>query len=143
MTKVQRSRELATGAVRAVTLVLLAAAAAGASGGCGGSQAECSLSASDITCKGETFDACVVAGCPIGELNCPSPRSGCQIAPGMVLARYAEKPPGNTPYLCGSPLSTCGTWIEASCQVTVTNYFGGAPDAGVSVTYAVHDSTCP
>ena len=129
--------------VRTMTLVLLAAAAVGASGGCGGSQAECSLAASAITCKGETFDACAVAGCPLSDPNCKIPRSGCQIAPGMVLAHYQEKPPSNDAYLCGDPLSTCGTWTEASCQVTVTNYLGGAPDAGVSITYAIHDSTCP
>jgi hypothetical protein len=129
--------------VRTMRLVLLAAAAAIASGGCDGSQAECSLSASGITCKGETFDACAVAGCPIGDFNCAIPRSGCQIAPGMVLAHYQEKPPGNDAYLCGYPLSICGLWTEASCQVTVTNYLGGAPDAGVSISYAIHDSTCP
>jgi hypothetical protein len=130
--------------VRTMTLVLLAAAAAGAIGGCGGSQAQtgCSLSASDITCKGETFDACAVAGCPVSDIDCPIPGTGCQIAPGMVLAHYSAKPP-NDAYLCGYPLSTCGTWSEASCQVTVTNYLGGAPDAGVSITYAIHDSTCP
>jgi hypothetical protein len=61
----------------------------------------------------------------------------------MVLARYPEKPPSNDAYLCGDPLTTCGFWTEASCAVTVTNYLGGAPDAGVSITYAIHDSTCP
>jgi hypothetical protein len=128
--------------LRTVTLIFLAAAVAGALAGCGGSQAGCSLAASGITCTGETFDACAAAGCPVGAI-CPVPRSGCQIAPGMVLAHYPEKPPGNDGYLCGYPLQTCGTWTEASCQVTVTNDFGGAPDAGVSITYAIHDSTCP
>jgi hypothetical protein len=128
--------------LRATALVLLAVVAAGATGGCGGSQAGCSLSTSNvITCTGETFDACTVAGCPVGQV-CTLPPTGCQIAPGMVLAHYAEKPP-NDAYLCGYPLQTCGTWSEASCQVTVTNDRGGAPDAGVSITYALHDSTCP
>jgi len=129
--------------IRTITLVVLAAAA-GVIGGCGGSQAGCSLSGSDITCKGETFDACATAGCPVGDTNCPAfGRTGCQIAPGMVLAHYPEKPPTNDAYLCGYPLVTCGIWAEASCQVTVTNYLGGASDASVSITYALHDSTCP
>lgn len=128
--------------IRAATLVFLAAAAAGVSGGCSGSQAGCSLSASDIMCQGETFDACAIAGCPVGYFNCSNPPSGCRIAPGMVLERFEEKPP-NAWYLCGDPLSTCGSWSEASCQVTITTYSGGSPDAGVTTTYAIHDSTCP
>lgn len=116
--------------------VFLAAAVAGLAGGCG-QPAGCSLSGSDINCAGATFDACVAAGCPIGYFNCPNPPVGCRIAPGMVLARYAEKPP-NTTYLCGDPLAPCGTWTEASCQVTVTT---NPYDA--STTYTLHDSTCP
>jgi hypothetical protein len=43
----------------------------------------------------------------------------------FFLAHYAEKPP-NDFYLCDDSKSTCGTWTEASCQLTVTTYSGGS-----------------
>ena len=116
-------------------LCLCLAAAVGLTGGCGQSPG-CSLAASEITCTGETFEACTVEGCPISDLGCANPGHGCQIAPGMVLEHFEEKEPMPL-YLCGDPLSTCGMWAEASCQVTVTL------TSGATTTYAVHDSTCP
>ena len=127
--------------VRVTAYVLLWAAVAAVTG-CGQQpQAGCSLSGGDITCAGETFAMCTVAGCPVGDVNCASPPTGCRIAPGMVLERYQAKPP-NAFVMCGDPLASCGTWAEASCQVTVTTYSYSTSDAGVSTTYAIHDSTC-
>src|SRR4051812_27968242 len=48
--------------------------------------------------------------------------------------RYQAKPP-NAFVMCGDPLASCGTWAEASCQVTVTTYSYGTSDAGASTTY--------
>ena len=118
-----------------ILFLCLLSAAVGLSGGCSQSPG-CSLAANDITCSGETFVACGLDGCPISDLGCSNPGNGCQIAPGMVLEYRQEKDPMAW-YLCGDPLSMCGTWTEASCQVTVTL------TSGATTTYAVHDSTCP
>ena len=128
--------------LRAAAFVFLGAAVAGVTGCSQQPQAGCSLSGGDISCDGETFEMCTVAGCPVGDVNCPSPPTGCRIAPGMVLEHFQEKGP-NAFFLCGDPLTSCGTWAEASCQVTITTYSPITSDAGVSTTYAFHDSTCP
>jgi hypothetical protein len=104
-------------------------------GGCG-KDAGCSLSGSAITCEGETFDECVVVGCSEANLGCQNPPTGCHLAPGMVLERFEQKG-AYAFYLCGDPLTTCGTWTEAACQVTVTTYSGPA------MTYTIHDASCP
>ena len=128
--------------IRVTACVLFWAAVAGVIGCSQQPQAGCSLAGGDITCDGETFDTCAAAGCPVGDLNCQSPPTGCRIAPGMVLEHYQAKPP-NDFFLCGDPLADCGTWTEASCQVTVLTYSPITSDAGIPTTYAVHDSTCP
>jgi hypothetical protein len=128
--------------LRAAAFVFLGVAVAGVTGCSQQPQAGCSLSGGDINCDGETFDMCTVAGCSIGALNCSSPPTGCRIAPGMVLGHYQEKGP-NAFFLCCDPLTNCGTWTEASCQVTITSDSPITSDAGVSTTYAFHDSTCP
>ncbi len=126
----------------AAVFVVLGAAVAGVTGCSQQPQAGCSLSGGDITCDGETFDMCTIAGCSDADPDCPSPPTGCRIAPALVLGHYQEKQP-NTFVLCGEPLASCGTWAEASCQVTLTSYSPITSDAGVSTTYAIHDSTCP
>jgi hypothetical protein len=120
----------------------VAIAAAGGGAGCGGAaQSGCQLWGNVIVCFGETFDDCAAASCSSADLDCSKPPTGCQIAPGTVLAHYAEKPP-NDNLLCGEPQTTCGTWSVTGCQVTVTTYAGGT-DAGGTIAYTVHDSTCP
>jgi hypothetical protein len=104
-------------------------------GGCG-SQTGCKVSGKSLVCVGETFNECAVAGCSVADYNCQNPPSGCEIAPGTILAHYSVKPPNNV-YVCGDAKSTCGTWTEASCRVTVM------PDSGASVDYTIQDSTCP
>ncbi len=125
---------------RSALAVALAAASGGA--GCGGAARSCQLWGNVIVCVGETFEECAVAGCSIGDFDCSNPPTGCQIAPGTVLAHYAQKPP-NDAFLCGEPQIACGTWseTETGCQVTVTTYAG--TDADGTIAYTVHDSTCP
>jgi hypothetical protein len=121
-----------------VAAVGIAAAVAGECGAARDLQSTsaCALAGNTITCVGETFDDCALAGCSIADLNnCPNPPAGCQIAPGMILAHYQIKPP-NDFYLCGEAQATCGTWTEATCALTLMNGSG-------TVDYTIKDPSCP
>jgi hypothetical protein len=121
-------------------LALLAFAATSGLGGCGDGGSAlavfgCHLVGNVIACANETFADCSNAGCPISNLRCENPPIGCQVAPDMILAHYSEKGP-NDVYLCGGQ-TTCGSWTETGCQVTVM------PDSGTSIDYTINDATCP
>jgi hypothetical protein len=120
--------------------LVLALAVAGVVASCGGDGPRCDLSGGVITCVGETFDECANAGCSFADRTC-DPSAGCHISPNIILAHDEEKPP-NDSYLCEhtstcSSQCSCGTWTEATCQVTVTT------DSYQSTVYTVVDPTCP